>query len=105
MEKAHGRIIWDVSVSPLEFGPVFVTGSRDKCIKIWGGKEWNVLSTIKFSEAVTCCSFLHELVYEMVFLAIGLENGDMCILGYKTGEDDWKVVHTFDETYVLFVDD
>jgi elongator complex protein 2 len=99
MGKAHARIIWDVSVAPAEFGKVFVTGSRDKSVKIWGGEKWECISTVKFSEAVTSCSFLHELVGDMVFIAVGLENGKMYILGCEKGSEHFRVVKTFDERY------
>lgn len=101
MGKAHARIIWDVSVAPAEFGKVFVTGSRDKSVKIWGREKWECISTVKFSEAVTSCSFLHELVGDMVFIAVGLENGKMYILGCEKGSEHFRVVKTFDEMYDL----
>jgi len=101
MGKAHARIIWDVSVAPVEFGKVFVTGSRDKSVKIWGGENWECISTVKFSEAVTSCSFLHELVGDMVFVAVGLENGKIYILGCEKGSEHFKIVESLDDRYDL----
>jgi hypothetical protein len=83
----------------MEFGRVFVTASRDKCVKIWGGEEWGCVSTVKFPEAVTACAFLHTLVDDNAYIAIGLENGRMYILGCKRGSHDWKITVTFDERY------
>jgi hypothetical protein len=82
----------------LEFGKVFVTGSRDKSIKIWSGEEdWKCICTVKFSESVTSCAFLHELVGEkMAYIAVGLENGGICILGCEKGSEHFRVVKTFD---------
>jgi elongator complex protein 2 len=102
VEKAHARIIWDVSVSPMEFGPVFVTGSRDKSIKIWGGKERSCVASVKFVEAVTSCEFLFEIVEGMAFMAVGLENGDIYLVGCEIGTINWRVVHHFDQSYILF---
>lgn len=101
--KAHGRIIWDVSIAPVEFGKgvVFVTASRDKSVKIWDGEgDWKCICTVKFSEAVTSCCFLQELVGNMVFIAVGLENGGMYILGCEKGSDHFRIVKTFDEMYL-----
>jgi len=97
MPKAHARIIWDVSFSPLEFGIGFVTASRDKSVKVWGGGDWNCLATVKFPEAVTSCAFLYELVGEMGVIAVGLENGAVHILGCEKGKDHWRVLSTFSE--------
>lgn len=99
--KAHARILWDVSFLPLEFGRVFVTASRDKCVKIWT-TEGECIATVKFPEAVTACTCLPEMVGNMAFVAVGLENGRMFILGCDKGSTQWKVVHTFDERYVGF---
>ena len=95
MGKAHARIIWDVSFAPKEFGRAFVTGSRDKSVKFWGGEKWDCLATIKFSEAVTSCAFLQEMLGGMGIVAVGLENGRIFILGWEAGE--WRVLKEVEE--------
>jgi elongator complex protein 2 len=95
--KAHARIVWDVSFAPLAFGSAFITGSRDKCIKVWSGEGWGCVATVKFAEAVTACEFLGEVVVDKVFVAVGLENGAIYILGCDRGTESWKVMKKFDE--------
>ena len=90
--RAHARIIWDVSFSPAAFGCVFVTASRDKTSKFWGGETWDCIATLKFSEAVTSCSFLPEVVRGRGIVAIGLENGRIYIIGCEVGRTEWRVV-------------
>ena len=97
MPKAHARIIWDVSFSPAELGYMFITASRDKSVKIWGGEKWDCLATVKFPESVTSCTFLYELVGVMTFVAVGLENGAIYILGCERDKGHWRVIHAFVE--------
>jgi WD40 repeat protein len=101
MGKAHGRIIWDVSFAPAGFGSrVFVTGSRDKSVKVWGGGEnLDCLATVKFSEAVTACAVLQEMVLGMGIVAVGMENGRIFILGCEKAGNmgEWKVLKEVEE--------
>lgn len=62
--KGHAPIIWDVSFAPGEFGwGVSVAASRDKIVKVWDGREnWGCVVTIKFSEAVTPCAVLGDIM-------------------------------------------
>jgi elongator complex protein 2 len=98
--QAHARIIWDVSCSPFDFGEIFVTASRDKLIKLWDGEKG--IGSVKFSEAVTACAFLYEMVGDMAFIAVGLENGEIYILGCKKETHECSVLSVFDEGYVYF---
>jgi elongator complex protein 2 len=95
--KAHARIIWDVSFAPMVLGNIFVTGSRDKSVKIWGGEDFSCLATVKFPEAVTSCVFLRGLVNEMGIIAVGLENGALYIIGCEKGRVHWRVIYAFVE--------
>jgi elongator complex protein 2 len=108
MPKAHGRIIWDVDFAPLEMmggnKSLFVTASRDKCVKFWvvGGerddnKGSECIDTVKFNDAVTACAFLKIVVGGWGYVAVGLENGGIYILGCKVGGTEWKVVKNLEE--------
>lgn len=65
--KAHARIIWDCSWSHDD--KLFVTGSRDKTVKIWiqpdeAVPNWTCVHTIKCEEAVTAVDFASTLIDE-----------------------------------------
>ena len=92
--KAHGRVIWDVSVGPVGFG--FATGSRDKSVKFWTF-EGECVASVKFSEAVTACAFLPWVVGEMGYLAVGLENGAVYVLCCEVGGIHWRILMEFDD--------
>ncbi len=89
-ERSHARIIWDCAWSTDLSRPyVFATASRDKTVKIFelaasnaDGKPFSLLSTVKFSEAVTAVAFGAGLV-----LAVGKEDGSVEILAKSDGEE------------------
>ncbi|KAJ3117663.1 hypothetical protein HK098_006136, partial [Nowakowskiella sp. JEL0407] len=90
VEKAHGRIVWDVSWS-YEDG-YFVTGSRDKSIKVWETKGFKSVCTEKFEDAVTSVDFSPRDMSEYgskYVLAVGFESGVIKI--FKLVEDGGKV--------------
>lgn len=99
--KAHARIIWDVSFAPTAFSVerVFATGSRDKSVKIWRwkGKDWKAVSTVKFGDAVTAVAFCPGLIAGAAVLAVGLENGTMCLLLCPAGMETFSVIKEFEE--------
>lgn len=80
-EKAHTRIIWDCSFVPSNtFGQFFVTGSRDKHVKLWQILNNNVemITSIKLVDAVTSVAvFPGSILSEKVIVAIGFEKGDV----------------------------
>ncbi|KAJ3022623.1 Elongator subunit elp2 [Thoreauomyces humboldtii] len=84
--KAHARIIWDAGWS--HDGQLFVTGSRDKTIKVWAMGEGKrvCVHEVKLEEGVTAVSFAGELIKERYVLAVGLENGDIQIHGFEYTE-------------------
>lgn len=77
-QEAHKRIVWACSWNP--FGHEFVTGSRDKTVKIWAVEnETSVkqLTTLpQFKSSVTALSWvgLHRQSNDGI-LAVGMENG------------------------------
>ena len=98
MSKAHARIIWNVDFAPVEMGGIFVTASRDKCVKFWGGDKWSeCIATVKFNEPVTACAFLKGVIEGWGYVAVGLENGEMYILGCEVGTTGWRVVKALEE--------
>lgn len=78
--KAHSRIIWDSSWLPMGLQQ-FVTGSRDKCLKLWEVVAESVMlkGTLKTESPVTSVS-VHEKLLEdsSSLLAVGGEDGKVC---------------------------
>ncbi|KAH3676072.1 hypothetical protein WICMUC_002369 [Wickerhamomyces mucosus] len=102
-EKAHSRIIWDCSWAPEEVGNVFVTGSRDKSIKVWKleeeTKQVNVLDSVKFDFPVTSLDVHKKLINNKILISVGLENGSILIYSF---DDSNKLSHvdTFDDEII-----
>ncbi|EGG11642.1 uncharacterized protein MELLADRAFT_90995 [Melampsora larici-populina 98AG31] len=106
-EKAHTRIIWDVSWGP-KGSEVFVTGSRDKTVKVWSkstGSEssatvWTLTATIKFEDAVKSCRFLPYLLNNRLILGVGLEDGSIHLYSsYPDRLDTWNLINTIEDQY------
>ena len=89
-EKPHTRIIWDVDWLPLEYGNAFVTGSRDRTIKLWLFDEelgdYKMVKTLKHEKSITAVSVLGKPVEEKFWLATGQEDGAIIIYNI-IGED------------------
>jgi WD40 repeat protein len=93
IERAHDRIIWDVSWSPDDL--YFATGSRDKTVKVWcrnsqaaadagggevsgpgHGDDWSLaLNMGKLSDSVTALDFAPATYGGSYVLAVGYDNG------------------------------
>jgi len=86
-EKGHTRIIWDGKWAPIE--DVFATASRDKSVKLWqrGDGGWVNRTALKFEVPVTALDFLGEVIRGECWLAVGLEDGGLCVYHVKVG--DW----------------
>lgn len=82
LQQAHSRIIWDCAwVSDT----VFVTGSRDKHIKMWRvGTGIEMIASVKLSEPVTSVSVHPHVVDGTQAMAVGLESGGVHI--FRVGE-------------------
>lgn len=95
--KAHTRIIWDCSWSPLGFGRFFFTCSRDKSIKVWKMIEGKVelVTTTKFDAPVTSIDVHKKVVSGKVIVAVGLEDGSILINSFDGAS--LKSVHAFDK--------
>lgn len=85
-EKAHTRIIWDCDWAPLEFGEVFVTGARDKSIKVWKNDDathdFAVVGSLKLGEPVTAVSVYGSAIEGKIVIAVGLESGPIQIYSF-----------------------
>jgi WD40 repeat protein len=121
-DKSHARIIWDCAWS--QEGDFFATASRDKSVKIWQKtvdekKAWSAVETIKLPEAATAVAvttsvsqrrYDKDVAFVTVWtdgasfsrhLAVGLENGHICIYSSLTNRPkDWKLDSTIDSRYV-----
>ncbi|KAM9930599.1 hypothetical protein OXX80_009330 [Metschnikowia pulcherrima] len=79
--KAHSRIIWDCSWAP-KGTDVFVTGSRDKAVKVWHVDDDKVelAAHTKTELAITSVAcFQKELVRGVLLMAVGHENGHISL--------------------------
>ncbi|KAJ1559166.1 Elongator subunit elp2, partial [Nowakowskiella sp. JEL0078] len=61
-EKAHSRIVWDVSIT--HDSRFFATGSRDKSIKVWvvEGESIQPICVNKFEDSVTTLDFAPRFI-------------------------------------------
>ncbi|KAF5369818.1 hypothetical protein D9758_001112 [Tetrapyrgos nigripes] len=98
--KAHGRIIWDCTWS--HEGDLFATASRDKTVKIWNRDDagkWRATVTLKTSEAATAVDFTPFDAKRRRLIAVGLENGHICIYSNTEGSA-WEHKASFDSSKV-----
>ncbi|CAB4256451.1 similar to Saccharomyces cerevisiae YGR200C ELP2 Subunit of Elongator complex, which is required for modification of wobble nucleosides in tRNA [Maudiozyma barnettii] len=89
-EKPHTRIIWDGDWAPLEFGNAFVTGSRDRTIKIWNfnneTQDYTMLDSVKHDKPVTALSVFQTLINGKLLIAAGLEDGSILLYYFYDGK-------------------
>ncbi|KAK9474009.1 WD40-repeat-containing domain protein [Dipodascopsis tothii] len=73
--RPHTRIIWDAAWAPATLGPVFVTASRDKTLKIWTVRDGAValLATERLPAPVTAVDVV--LAGADALVAAGLDDG------------------------------
>lgn len=92
-QKAHNRIIWDCSWAPEnKIGSFFVTGSRDKSLKLWQVTDGvQLVDSLKTDNAITSVACYHkELLRNTLLIAVGYENGQIEL--YKVDMDTLKLV-------------
>jgi elongator complex protein 2 len=85
MEKeAHARIIWGCSWT--SDSSLFITGSRDKFVKIWAKDEnqlFKSIFTYEFNDSVTSCNFIPEKINDYHTAIIGFEAGNLELYAFK----------------------
>ncbi|KAJ3361067.1 Elongator subunit elp2, partial [Kappamyces sp. JEL0680] len=85
--KAHARIVWDCAFSFDDF--FFITGSRDKTIKLWAVEQldldYELIDTIKVEDSVTALDIFPRKVDDCYVVAIGFENGGISIIHLSMG--------------------
>ncbi|OBA24169.1 WD40 repeat-like protein [Metschnikowia bicuspidata var. bicuspidata NRRL YB-4993] len=88
--KAHSRIIWDCSWAPMGT-PVFVSGSRDRTIKVWhvGASTVQMLAQTKTDHPVTSVAcFQPELVRGKLLIGVGHETGHISLYALSPAVPD-----------------
>lgn len=97
-EKAHSRIVWDCSWAPQStYGAFFVTGSRDKSIKVWkvtdSGAE--MVTSLKTGEPVTSVAcFQQKLIGDRIVIVVGQESGNIGIYSVNLADESPKILHS-----------
>jgi elongator complex protein 2 len=81
--KAHARIIWDAAWAFDD--RFFVTGSRDKSVKVWSVNATKAMATLSFPFSATSLALLANAYGKndedsMYLLAVGLEDGTLALL-------------------------
>ncbi|CCD24539.1 Elongator subunit ELP2 NDAI_0D02250 [Naumovozyma dairenensis CBS 421] len=99
--KPHSRIIWDGDWVPTEFGTAFITGSRDRTIKMWNFDEskddFILENSFKHTKPVTALSVYDYVVDKKILVAVGLETGEIFVYKYDS-EDGFQLVHTLEDS-------
>jgi len=101
-KETHARIIWGCCWS--KDSELFLTGSRDNCVKVWkktelkseqkeekSSKQFKEAFVHEFSEAVTSVDLLDEKIKGFYFGFVGLENGEIFIVKIKKEDEKEKV--------------
>lgn len=89
-EKAHTRIIWDASWLPHSMNQ-FVTGSRDKSIKLWEVCDNKVIlkGVLKTTFPITSVSVFSDLLKDgSAALAVGNEEGQISLYAVNSQQEE-----------------
>lgn len=102
-QKAHTRIIWDASWLPLTKNQ-FITGSRDKSIKLWEVSDDGAIlkGTSKTNAPITSVSVYSELLEDKsAFLAVGNEEGQISLYTINSQLEEPIVLSSVVDTELL----
>ena len=92
-KEVHARIIWGCSWS--SDSEIFLTGSRDKCLKIWRKNKTENLENKKlfeevlnyeFEDAITSVNLVDVQVKGFYIGFCGLENGDIILFSIRLSD-------------------
>ena len=100
--KGHTRMILSAAWAPPAVGYKFVTAGRDKYVKLWvpRGENFECKTAVLAQAAVTSVDFLPKVIDGSVYLAIGLENGDLSLHSFSTTDQERHQAHPLDHRYV-----
>lgn len=110
--KGHSRIIWDCDWAPPideKDYYIFVTGGRDKNLKIWGfskndtAREITLLGNMIFKNSAVTAVSVYPKVFDdetgkILMIAVGFENGDICIMNYSLAGKNLSVREEIDNS-------
>jgi elongator complex protein 2 len=96
--KGHSRMILGCSWAPVEAGRIFATAGRDKSVKLWqqnNEQAFELKDTIQLEEAVTAVAFLPLIHDGRLWLAAGLESGQVVIFFMTNNQLEHRTVRHF----------
>jgi elongator complex protein 2 len=84
-KEAHGRIIWGCSWTP--DSSLFITGSRDKFLKVWEkeGDTFVNKHSFEFEDSVTSVNIIPRKINNQFISILGFESGNIELYSITTG--------------------
>jgi elongator complex protein 2 len=82
-KEAHARIIWGCSWA--FDSSIFITGSRDKLVKVWGNSEngYKEILSNEFNDPVTSVNIIPQKLEGCYIIIAGFETGDIELYAIK----------------------
>ncbi|KAJ9111971.1 hypothetical protein QFC19_000893 [Naganishia cerealis] len=96
--KAHTKIIWDCCwVKSTDHGHYFLTGSRDKLVKLWKleDKKIQLVSSMKLQDSVTAVDC--DIQNDQGRVVAGMESGAISLLLFELNKPELVLCDEFDE--------
>lgn len=96
--KAHTKIIWDCCwVKSTDHGHYFLTGSRDKLVKLWKleDKKIQLVSSMKLQDSVTAVDC--DILNGQGRVVAGMESGAIALLLFELSHPELKLCDEFDD--------